>query len=459
MVHVTLLDEAACSVHHASLVPFRIRVWQYAQMVCALACCMMAAGCSLLPHAASASDPPTLYVWPEPLCPSGNQHGGELVTATQNLLGGDLIGAAVGVLASSLTAAAAADKAGYQVSSTRSIYYQTAEWSAAGNKYNATAPTCYVVALSKPDAVGKDWCTDPAFKTALSDTCGHGGSVVTVLSTTQGLPNPQPTTLPLTVPTFYAEIALEPTSDPRPSAQTFKIVQPRIAAMYYPHSLLGGVFEQNKKEHVALTLAFSNPNPNSKADYYKAASVALDIYNIKPSNNLTPGDIGNNTQTAWALVPIETVPNGLSYQDASGNPADGPFEPVTVTASIHEVGDPNAFLQALTGAFASSTSTNGATNALSNALLPQGQLTQEQNDSTLQGNIGKYYTAVASYKSACVTLRTDENTPANASKVAADKATLSAALYNAQSAYTTASASALQSNAASLPAQQSLSCP
>ena len=436
----------------------RVNLWRRMGARLAVVICLPTMGCSLLPHAASVSDPPTLYVWPESRCPSLNVNAGALAVAGENLLGGDLIGAAVGAIASSLTAAAAADKAGYQVSSNSATFYQSALWDPAKKTYQPQAPFCYVIALAKPSATqGTDWCTDPDFKSSLGASCTNSPGLITSLSKNQGLFNPPDGTLPLTVPSFYAEIELQ--SSAADATANYFVVKPQIAAIYYPHSLLGGVFEEGRSKQISITINFINPTPLTATDYYKASTVGMLIYNIKPGKTISISDVSNNTQTAWTLVPIEKVPAGVQYKNNDGVSIGGPFRPINITATVHELGDPNVFLQALALSFASTSSTSGITTALGNAVLPQGQLAQKQNDSTLQSNIGKYYAAVSSYQTACATLQSDKNNPTNASKIPADKSSLESAQYNVQSAYTAASASALQSTVETLPAQQTLTCP
>ena len=429
------------------------------------------AGCSwLFPRAAPVSNPQTLYVWPKATCPAKNGHAGQLGSSLINLIGGNAIGTVAGIFASSLTVAAAADKSGFQANGSTAEFYSYAQLNPDKKTYTISEPSCYVVALTHPIAAGEavekdaeghaitDWCEAPDFATSVGVSCTNGLEIVKDVSQSGG-PLDMPTgRMMLAKPSFYAEINLQ-SSQFSSSTTAYTVALPRVESIFYPKSLLGGAIENNKSKHLALTVTFANPAPASGGvDYFKAASIAVDIFDIKPGATFDLDMVNRNLQTYWTLVPIEQMPNDILYKDFQKKPVSGPFRPINISSSLHEVGDPSVFLQSLAGAFASPNSTQAFTTAISNTVLPQGELLNAQNDGALQGAVGKYYSAVATYQTACATLRSDLSTGV-AAKIPADRSNLNGAKFAAQSAFTAIKAAQLQSHDNNIPVEQSLSCP
>ncbi|OOG47686.1 hypothetical protein [Rhodanobacter sp. C01] len=433
--------------------------------------CLM--GCSrVLPRAASLASPPTLYVWPETTCPANGGNAGEFGSSLINLIGGDTIGTIAGLFASSLTAAAAADKSGFQATGNRAEFYAYAQWDRDKKSYSISEPMCYVIALTRPiesgdpgvrDAAGNtitDWCGDPEFAASVGASCTDGRAIVTRISQSSGPPETPTGRLTLVKPSFYAEIELQ-SSQFAGNATSYTVVLPTVASIYYPKSLLGGWFENSKSKHLSLAITFTNPAPVSgSVDYFKAAAVAVDIFDITPGATVDLAVVNRHLQTYWTLVPIESMPLHVVYNETGQkDPISGPFRPINITSSLHEVGDPSAFLQSLAAAFASSSSTQALSTAVSNAVLPQGQLLSAQNESAFQSAVGKYYSAMATYQTDCETLKTDLGSPASAAKLPADRANLTGAKFAAQSAFTAIEAAQLQSPGNAMPTNQTLSCP
>lgn len=427
-------------------------------------------GCGILiPAPASVSNPETVYVWPESACPTDAAHAGTLGTSLINLIGGDAIGAVASVLTSSLTAAAAADKAGFSATGNRTQYYSHASWNDDKKAYSIGTPSCYVVALTRPVAQSSDaltpggqpmtsWCDDPDFAKAVGPSCTDGKSILAQISRWDGPGKDASNKLTLVKPKFYVEINLQG-SKFTPITTGYSLTMPVVHAIYYPSSLLGSAIENGRSKHLSLAITFANPAPAIATDYFKAAALAVDILDIRPGTQFDLELLNQNTQTFWALIPTVQMPSGIAYSDLSGKNIDGPVGPVNITANLHEVGDPSVFLQAVAASFGSSSTTQALTTALGNAVLPQGDVLSAQNDSTFQGAVGKYYSAVASYQSACTALTADLASASGAVKVPADRSALMAAQYAAQSAYSSAKAAQMQSAGGNLPSAQALSCP
>ncbi|MGF6770539.1 hypothetical protein P3T18_003018 [Paraburkholderia sp. GAS199] len=150
---------------------------------------------------------------------------------------------------------------------------------------------------------------------------------------------------------------------------------------------------------------------------------------------ITPGQIDtvflkNNSTVGWAILPYFKPPEEKNLTLAD-TPTEFPYLPVNIKASLHEVGDENAFLQALSAGFASSSAASGLSSALGNALLP-GNSTALTNSANFQSAQSKYYAAIASYRTACGTYAK--------SRSAIDKATAQADYYAVGAAWSALSA-------------------
>ncbi len=222
---------------------------------------LLVPGCALFPKTPSVVDPTSLYVWPASSCPSTGLHVGVLGTSIGTILGTDAVGTFVGVLAAALNSAAAADKNGYQISTTSAVFYDYVRpaSTAINAIYSVASPQCYIVAIATPTKGAMRWCDDKSpFKKGSSKTCQQGQGQIEALAIRPDQVRSDNAALPLAPPKFYAEIFLQesPYSGSPPQA---KVVVPTVVAMYYPKPLIGGAIEDGKARHVTLTLTFSAP--------------------------------------------------------------------------------------------------------------------------------------------------------------------------------------------------------
>lgn len=388
---------------------------------------------SLFPHAPAAADPTHLYVWPLTDCPSQQVNVAPLVAAVLMVLGADAISGLVNLATEPLAAGAAADKNGYQAAGTNSRYFYRALVDKKNSgKYIVEQPTCYVVAYTRPDPRATPWCDDAKFAASVPETCSNGKDTLSLLAKYQDLDDPKSKIMePLAVPKFYAEIALVD-SGYSASDKSFKIVLPRYASMYYPQSLLGGWFEKNKPRHTTLQLTFSSLT--NATDPFKASTVNLDLFGFIPGDKIPAETLLNNTQSNWAVVP--SIPLPASYT----NTTDAPFLPVTIQASLHEVGDEDVFLQAFANAFASSSSNSALGSALSTAILP-GSPAALQNTAAFQTAESKYFSSMSTYQTACTAYAKAQSDSDKKSALSAAQA----AYYGVQGSYTAVKAAAASS--------------
>ena len=333
---------------------------------------LLLSGCKDIPTVVSPADPHAVYVWPTSACPSESQSGNEksLFADVGGLLFGDITTGLLNVPAAALANAAAADLKGFDAQTVNARYYGTV----AKNLSKVDPPACYVVAYAKPiDAAESDksnnWCNDSAFSTAMTSSCSQAGlKVLNALYpsaktyTPGGTPNSadiQPVMTSLTTPTFYAEISLK-------GANYSQIVQPRVVALYYPKSLLEPD-DTDKARTVTISLTPSSFQ-SSGADPFKGAAVSLLITGIKPGHPLSPVALALHQQSGWTQIPPATIDNGSKPANLA---AGMPYYPINITAELHEIGQPNQFLQGFAKAFNSDVP-NYAKTAV-NDLLPAGQ--------------------------------------------------------------------------------------
>jgi hypothetical protein len=377
--------------------------------VCVALVITVLSACGSLPKLQSAADPTSLYVWPQTTCPSQTSHAGVL-GAIGLELGTDVISGLVGVLASSLTNAAAADKNGYQMTTNSAVFYDYARYDVGAAKYMLAPPSCYVVAVAKPSKATQQWCSDPKFSAAVDSSCTAAGKAIINSLSASPYPASSAKSWSLGMPSLYAEIELveSPYSSSPPQ---FKVVAPIIAAIYYPKPLIGGAIENGKPRHLSIAITFVNPSigtgqavvGGNATDYFKGAAIAIDLLGITPGPKVDLDEVSSNLHTAWTTVPVDTLPADMSQ--AAKNSV--PFKPISLTASLHEVGDPNVFLQAFAASFGSQSSTTAITNAIAGAVLPPTGATVAQNKSTYESAQSKYLSAVSTYQTACVKQQTD----------------------------------------------------
>lgn len=425
--------------------------------------------CNTLPKLQSVADPTSLYVWPQTTCPSQTAHAGVL-GAVGLQLGTDVISGLVGVLASALNNAAAADKQGYQMTTSSAVFYDYVQYDPGSKSYSLASPTCYVVAVTKPaKSAPQSWCSDSNFSKSVPKSCSPAGNAIINSLATTPYPATDAKSWPLALPIFYAEISLNE-SPYSSSPPQFKVVAPTIDAIYYPHPLIGGRIEEGKPRHVSLAITFVNPSVgtgpssagNNPTDYFKGAAVAIDLLGITPAPKVDSDEVASNLHTAWTIVPVDTVPSGMTYKDNS----PGPFKPISISATLHEVGDPNVFLQAFAAAFGAQSSTTAITSAIAGAVLPTSDLAATQNKSTYESAQSKYLAAVSTYQSACAKLQTDLVNSKSASSTAAqskaalpaDTTSLESARVGADATYAAWRAAQLQVGGAATQ-EQVLKCP
>ncbi len=306
--------------------------------------CFFISGCSFLPHTASQVDTRSVYVWPEQRCPSEVERLkiAPVVTAVGGIFASNLVSAFVGIPATALNEAAAADKAGFTAAGINArFYYRGVE---VGKKIIPSPPRCYVLAYTKPVSEQKSWCDDIEFKTSMGDTCKNGKDIL------DGLQEEKPSPKPLAVPDFYAEIGVE-------AVAYNSIVLPKIVALYYPKSLLQPASDKPRTININLTMI----SPTN-VDAIKSAQVSMILRGITPGANISADGLFS-VETGWTNLPaIKMSKNDPPIQ------IDEPYLPVTISATLHEVGEPSVFLAAFAKSFSNSMA--DYTRAITNAILP-----------------------------------------------------------------------------------------
>lgn len=303
--------------------------------------CIFMASCSYLPQTASQVDQRSIYVWPVKQCPSEpTEKIAPVIAAIGSILASNLVSGFVSIPATALTAAADADKNGFNAMGINPIFYYTG-----ANNNQLTPPACYVLAYTKPADQPKSWCDNAEFKSSLTSTCQNG---VSLLDNIQK--ETKPVHIPLEVPDFYAEIKLE-------KSNYDNIVLPRVVALYYPKSLLQP--ESNKPRTISINLTMNSP---TKENELKNTQIALTLSGITPGANTSATNL-YASQASWASRPV-IKPTKDDPKIIEGNP----YLPVTIVATLHEIGEPNVFLAAFAKAFSSST--NEYTKTITNAVVP-----------------------------------------------------------------------------------------
>jgi hypothetical protein len=424
--------------------------------------------CNTLPKPQPVADTTSLYVWPQSACPSEAAHA-VFLGAVGLQLGSDVVSGLVGVLASALNSAAAADKNGYQMITNSAVFYDYVQYDSGKNAYTLASPSCYVVAVAKPAKSAQSWCSDVSFNAAMPKSCSGAGSAVIDNLAANPSPSGDAEVWPLALPSFYAEIGLNE-SIYSGSPSQFKVVTPTIDAMYYPHPLMGAGVEEGKLHHLSIAITFVNPSigtgqstgGSNVTDFFKGADVAIDLLGVTPGPKIDLQEVDSNLHTAWTSVPIDTIPSRMAYK---GN-ISGPFKPISVSATLHEVGDPGVFMQAFAAAFGAQSLTTAITNAIAGAVLPPSAATDAQSKSTYQSAQSKYLAAVSSYQTACVKQQTDvadgksgSSTVAKSrAAVPADDTALESTKVGADAAYAAWQAAQLQAGGAATK-EEALHCP
>ena len=293
------------------------------------------AACVALPQRQSVTDTRTLYVWPLDACPSQAEAamGSKALLGAGGVLLSNLLSGLIGMQAAALSAAADADRSGFTVTGINArYYYGTAQ---SGSITTAIPPRCYVVALARPVPNLQLWCADPAFGAAVPASCVNGSARLDALRASEPLDEGSGSVF-LSVPDFYAEIRLDP-------AGQGVAMRPALAALYYPDSLL----QHGSRAARTLSLTIESASLQ-KSDPLRAADVAITLAGVIPSPR-QPEEVLQRAQTGWTGVPAYVLQAGDALPRAGLR-----YLPVTMQASVHEVGDPNAFLSAFARAFSAS---------------------------------------------------------------------------------------------------------
>lgn len=343
---------------------------------------LVVTACGTLPHAPKRTDLHTTYVWPTEVCPSvAAGTAGEprsLGAVLLSTLLGNVLSGLVGIPAAALSAAADADANGLKATGTNArFFYQVQRTTDAAGKpvINVINPGCYVVAYAEPVATAKSWCADPEFSKSAPATCSTGKSALDQLKVREQLTPSirQPGIDTLAVPEFYAEIAFEQSGAP-------DVVRPYIAAIHYPRSIIDP--NSDKARMVTLALELTSAQ---KDDPMKAATVSMILPTVRPG---IPVDAASTARaiTGWTSIPSK-------FTITPPDPKDGnkvPFMPVTIKASLNEVGDPSKFLQAFAKAFGASA--GDYSKAITAEISPVGQASAQQDQDK---KVADYQTAVA----------------------------------------------------------------
>jgi hypothetical protein len=328
---------------------------------------LLALACCTLPQPASVTDPRAVYVWPVAACPSEPPAARPavlpaIIGALATPLLTDVVSGFVGVPVSAIQQAANADKNGFTANGQNPRFFfpeVSATTTGGATTYRFTPPGCYVVAYTRYVAKAGDdsassWCDDTRFSTALPIACSASGKArLAKVLPAIGFPSG----FAPAVPDFYAEVKLQ-ASEYR--TKTLLVSYPRVIAMRYPHALLDA--SSQKPRTLTMTLTLSSGASTSATDLLKTASVAVVVPDVVPAAAV-PQETLVAQQSSWVSMPA-------SVTIGAGDPAPngGPYYPVNISASLKEIGDPNAFLQAFATAVAASAP--DYTKAIANAIWP-----------------------------------------------------------------------------------------
>lgn len=303
--------------------------------------------CNLLPHAPDKTDTRMVYVWPTEVCPSlaagaPSAARSAILAGLATTLIGNVVTGVVGIPAAALAAAADADTQGLKATGTNARFYYQIEKSAVSNTVELIPPSCYVVAYSKPQRNGKHWCEDSTFSNSVTETCREGMTALKQLKVREDLSgNNGPGIEGLSVPEIYLEIGFDSSSYP-------DVVRPKIVAMHYPNS----VIQPNSDEPRAISLQLDFTSPQKDDPLKAAAQVVMVIPSVKPASPVDAFSL-SNVITGWTSIPTKGV------QPTTVPTEKSKYLPVTIKATLNEVGDPHAFLQAFAKAFGSNSSQRG----------------------------------------------------------------------------------------------------
>lgn len=394
------------------------------KMSLVLALSLAVTNCGWLPQAPKRTDLHTIYVWPTEVCPSlaAGTPGAPraLGTVLLSTLLGNVVSGLVGIPAAALASAADADANGLKATGTNARFFYRVEGTtdvAGSPVVMVHNPGCYVVAYAEPAATPKPWCNDTEFSKSAPASCSSGRSLLDSLKVREQLAIAQPGIDTLAVPKFYAEIAMEQSGAP-------DIVRPYVAAIHYPRSIIDP--NSDKPRIVTLSLELASAQ---KDDPLKAATVSMVIPSITPAAPIDPA------ATARAITGWTSVPSKFTAAAPARPPsaAKEPFLPVSIKASLNEVGDPSKFLQAFAKAFGASA--GDYSKAIAAEITPAGQATAQMDQ---EKKVADFQAAVAAaMKSRADSIAACAAAPATAQAKAA-----------AESLFTTAVANQLKANLA-----------
>lgn len=317
--------------------------------------CIISSCNSYLPHEASQIDQRTVHVWVERECPSDidKKRVGPLVAALGGILLSNVVSGIVGIPGAALSAAVEADKNGYTAAGISARYYYEKQ-----GKNKPDIPQCYIVAYVKPTDKETSWCENEGFKSSVGKTCEDGRALL--ISLQKEKPHPQK----LDVPDFYTEIRLDPSEYPN-------IALPKIVALYYPKSLLQPISKDPRTITISLktsslgqkkTLRSATATPDtSNKEASKDDGIKIIISGVIPGEKISVDNLA--VQTGWVNLPVVDLPqNNLQPKNWQR------YSPVNIISTVHEVGEPSAFLAAFAKAF--SGSSGEYSKAVSSSVFP-----------------------------------------------------------------------------------------
>lgn len=339
---------------------------------------------SILPQYSFAMDRPPAknlqtIVWPAETCPSiaAADRATDAEKATDGFLSpiisfliSTLVDTGFNLVSDAVTKAAEADSKGTTIESSapRYLYFTLKAEEVNGElppgvkKGDLLTPisTCLVVAvIDFKDAAPPDkWCSlDHSEYPAISKGCGTRSNIYERLNTTciaDSACNPhiQDKRFKATgdqLPKFYAEIQLTESIDNL-------ALKPEVVNLYYPVAFDG---KSDKPRDLAISINATAPDGKTAI-----LSTALKLNGMTPGKNTNSTELGRQ-EWLWATAKKysrtsaseKTLLEKLFAYKQLGPVLGHRLGPANMTGTIHEVADPNKFLQAFAKAFNANTGT------------------------------------------------------------------------------------------------------
>lgn len=396
-------------VQSKKLAPPRSNKWlgAHKRNIVLVGAVLILSACASSPASSQASTrskpKPGLDSWLSSACPSTPAADVEAKALTDlaDLLLGGAIDFLFDKVGTALAEAAKADKEGIATIGKSPSYLLEGRLPDADNKSTYALRSCLVVSLSNssPD----EWCAHEPFK---SDTMCTGTVDIfdtdekkTSVPRVQGLlnfPDGVPQRSGKDIPKFYAEIHLL-------SAPGSTAFIPQLQALYYPKGIHDSrKFSGDRKRDLSIKLTGTTP-----AGKPAVGTINVILKDVVPSAELLDRKDSGSTaildgteKPLW--VAVAPQPKQLPGVDAGTG-----FNPVNLAAEVREIGDSNAFLQALAVAFAKNQ--EEISKELKSQILP-GQVEKAEatknlqdisNASALAAAVAKAYESEAKLVSAC----------------------------------------------------------